>query len=126
MPGGLFNQKNELRLLAQIFNGLNMMYISYHYYTNPDAILSEDGFSFVSSLINFYALRENTDILTDLFATYVSAANMSSIFTHAALGATQMPLAANLYQSLLLNPGNILVGLFQRDEDKETEHLKMK
>lgn len=112
MLGGLFNQKNELRALLQGMNALNMLYVSYHYFTTPEALCSESGFSFVSSLINFYALGENRDLFTELFAQYVSAANIGSICSNVAQDTSHFQAIVNIYQGLLLNPANIAVSLF--------------
>ncbi len=113
---GLINQQNEKRLLMQGFNALNMLYISYHYYTNPEATITEDGFAFVSSLINFYALSENTEFLTQLLAYLASAGYTGAIVTNLGQGTSQVPLIINLWQSALLNPANIIMGITTIDE----------
>lgn len=118
---GLFNQQNEKRLLMQGFNALNMLYISYHYYTNPEATITEDGFAFVSSLINFYALRENSELLMDLLAWLMSAGYSSAILTNLGQGTSEVPLIINLWQGLLLNPANILIGITTINEIDSVE-----
>lgn len=111
MFSGLFNQQNEKRLLMQGFNALNMLYISYHYYTNPEVTLTEDGFAFVSSLINFYALSENSGFLMEFLGWLMSAGYSSAILTNMAQGTSQVPTIINLWQALLLNPANVWVGV---------------
>ena len=113
---GLINSLNEKRLLMQGFNALHMLYTSYHYYTNPEATLTEDGFAFVTSLINFYALSENTEFLTQFLAYLASAGYTGAILTNLGQGTTQVPLIINLWQSVLLNPANILMGVATIDE----------
>ena len=108
---GLINSQNEKRLLMQGFNALHMLYTSYHYYTNPEATLTEDGFAFVTSLINFYALSENTEFLTQFLAYLASAGYTGAVLTNLGQGTSQVPLIVNLWQSVLLNPLNILVGV---------------
>lgn len=117
----MFNRKNELLGIMQGFNALNMLYVSYHYYTNPEALLAEDGLTFISSLINFYALSENKDVLTRFVAQYTSAVAMGGIFSNVTNGTTQVPEIFNLYQGLILNPANIMMSLFNLDDAIETE-----
>lgn len=100
----------------QGFNALNMLYISYHYFTDPSATATEDGFAFVSSLINFYAFSENTEFLTQFFAYLASAGYTGAILTNIGQGTSHVPLIINLWQGFLLNSANIWLGLVTLDE----------
>lgn len=117
----MFNQKNELRRIMQGFNALNMLYVSYHYYTTPTALLAENGLAFASSLINFYTLGENKDIFTELFGQYASAAYTGSILTNAMNGTMQIPVMFGIWEAALLNPANIVISLFSSDDNKATD-----
>lgn len=113
----MFNQKNELRRMMQGFNALNMLYVTYHYYTTPEALFTENGVAFASSLINFYTLGQNEDILTDLFGQYASAAYTGSIITNAMNGSMQIPAMVGIWQAALLNPANIYFSLFSTKDN---------
>lgn len=115
----MFNQKNEIKTIIQGANILNMLYLSYHYYTNPESLLTENGFSFVCSLINFYSLGENKDIITSLFGQYMSAMSMGGIVVSNLNNISQLPALANFLQLVLLNPANIAVSLYGVIDEKD-------
>lgn len=107
---GIFSH-DEKRRLTQIFNAINMLGLSYHYFTNPEATFAEDGFAFLSSLLNFYALGDGRDGVTEFSAWMMSSAYSGAIFTNVLQETSEIPFIFNVWQSMLLNPMNIYFGV---------------
>lgn len=118
---GLFSL-NEKRRIAQIFNMLNMFYLTYHMFYDSEATFAEDGFGFLSAMLNFYSLGDGRDFLTELSSWFMSGADSGLILTSVPQETMGMPLVFKLWQSLLLNPSYIFIGTQTMFEENELKN----